>query len=74
MDVQLSLLIVLVSISIILNVILLIFVYLIFRKNESIHQIYYLVGDNNMRINDVYEFIIKKRKLKGKEIDSIEDN
>ena len=68
--IKVSLLISAILIIIILNVIILIFVYKIFKTNDSIYKIHYLIGDNNSRINDVYNSIIKDKELLDEEVEN----
>lgn len=56
----------------ILNLIILFFVYKIFKKNDSINKIHYLISNNNSRINDTYTIIIRNEKLKNEEIENTE--
>lgn len=65
------LLLVLVIVSLLINVVVLILAYKIFKKNNSIEKMHYLISDNNARINDVYEITIKYKELKNEEIKSI---
>ena len=54
----------------ILNLIILFFVYKIFKKNDSINKIHYLISNNNSRIDDTYTIIIRNEKLKNEEIEN----
>lgn len=65
------LLIVLAILLIVLNVITLYFSFKILKRNDSINKIHYLISDNNMRINDVYNIIIKYRELIDEEVENI---
>jgi len=65
------LLLVLVILSLLINVVILILAYKIFKKNDSIEKMHYLISDSNARINDVYKIAIKYKELINEEIENI---